>query len=129
MQDFVKAEMDAKKQNVEENNKIRALPAPQVDSTSYMMKHSKHVNDMNSASPLKFGGRSAEPQPYHSYDVADSPYAMMTPAKAGAKEPMAAPKVGSDSVMMSLAKKAGDMLPKVISGKESKNKPPEEVTL
>lgn len=129
VQDFVKAEKDAKKQNIEENNKIRALPAPQVDSTSYMMKHSKHVNDMNSASPLKFGGRSAEPQPYHSYDVADSPYAMMTPAKAGAKEPMAAPKVGSDSVMMSLAKKAGDMLPKVISGKESKNKPPEEVTL
>ena len=44
-------------------------------------------------------------------------------------EPLAAPKVGSDSVMMSLAKKSGDMISKVITGKESKNKPPEEVKL
>ena len=128
MQDYVKADKDAKKANITENSKIKALPVPQVDSTSYMIKHSKHVADMTSASPLKFGGRSAEPQPYHSYDVGDSPYAMMTPAKEAPKEPMPAPKVGSDSVMMSLAKKAGDMIPKVM-GKESKNKPPDEVTL
>ena len=129
VQDFVKAEKDALKQNITENNKIRPLPAPQVDSDAYMIKHSKHVADMNTTSPLKFGGRSAEPQPYHSFDVADSPYAMMTPAKAAAAEPLAAPKVGSDSVMMSLAKKSGDMISKVITGKESKNKPPEEVKL
>lgn len=79
------------------------------------------MSGMTSSSPLKQGSPNA-------YDPSDSPYAMMTPAKSGGKSALPAPKVGSDSVMMSLAKKAGDMIPKVM-GKESKNKPPEEVKL
>lgn len=43
VQDFVKADKDAKKANIIENSKIKALPVPQVDSMSMMMRHAKQV--------------------------------------------------------------------------------------
>ena len=43
VQDFVKADKDAKKANIIENSKIQALPVPQVDSMSMMMRHAKQV--------------------------------------------------------------------------------------
>ena len=123
--DFVKEDKDKKKENIKENATIRALPVPQVTADSYMMHHAREVGEITSTSPLKFGGRTAEPQPYHGYDPAESAYsAVMTPAKAEPQEPLPPPSVGPDSFMVEHVKSAGDMIPKA-RGKED-HKPPKE---
>jgi len=128
VQDFVKKDKDEKKANILENNKIKALPVPQVGSDAYMISHSRQMNDITSTSPLKFGGRSTEPQPYHGFDITDSPYAMMTPQKAEPAGPSEPPKVGADSFMNTFSKKAGTLKDKAL-GRETSKQPPKEVTL
>ena len=104
------------------------MPVPQVGADAYMIKHSQQMNEITSTSPLKFGGRTTDPQPYHGFDISDSPYAMMTPAKGGPSQPLDTPKVGADSFMNTAAKKAGELKDKVL-GRETSKQPPKEVTL